>query len=102
MFEQYGSVLCISCKSSMRLATIVPGDAGISAVTFECRYSPCARSRILVLAKPELGRDVICTAAQGCSDVEAFWLPGIVHRTITPQPHDQAMPRSLQTQMVHA
>ena len=35
MFNQYGSVLCISCESSMRLAKIVPGEAGTSTVTFE-------------------------------------------------------------------
>jgi hypothetical protein len=30
MFNQYGSVLCISCESSMRLATSEPGEAGTS------------------------------------------------------------------------
>jgi hypothetical protein len=35
MFNQYGSILCISCESSMRLATIEPGEAGTSTATFE-------------------------------------------------------------------
>jgi hypothetical protein len=46
MFNQYGSILCISCESSMRLSTIEPGEAGTSTATFECRYPPCARSRV--------------------------------------------------------
>ena len=58
MINQYGSVLCISCKSSMRLAKIEPGEAGTSTVTFECRYPPCARSRVIVIGKPQLGQDV--------------------------------------------
>jgi hypothetical protein len=37
MFNQYGSVLCILCASSMRLATIEPGEAGTSTVTFQRR-----------------------------------------------------------------
>jgi hypothetical protein len=49
MFSQYGSVLCISCESSMRLATIEPGEAGTSTATFESRYPPCARSRVMVI-----------------------------------------------------
>ena len=59
MFNQYGSVLCISCESSMRLAKIVPGEAGISTVTFECRYPPCGRSRVMVIGKPQIGEDVL-------------------------------------------
>jgi hypothetical protein len=59
MFNQYGSVLCISCESSMRLATIEPGEAGTSTATFECRYPPCARSRVMVIGKAELGQDVL-------------------------------------------
>jgi len=34
MFNQYGSVLCILCGSSMRLA-IEPGEAGTGMETFE-------------------------------------------------------------------
>ncbi len=30
MFYQYGSVLCLSCRSSMRLITIVPDEAGVT------------------------------------------------------------------------
>jgi hypothetical protein len=59
MFNQYGSVLCISCESSMRLACIEPGEAGTSTATFECRYAPCAKSRIMVIGKPQLGQDVL-------------------------------------------
>ena len=59
MFNQYGSVLCISCESSMRLAKIEPGEAGTNTVTFECRYPPCARSRVMVIGKPQLGQDVL-------------------------------------------
>jgi hypothetical protein len=59
MFEQYGSVLCISCESSMRLATIEPGEAGTSTATFECRYPPCAGSRVMVIGKAALGQDVL-------------------------------------------
>ena len=69
MFNQYGSVLCISCESSMRLATIEPGEAGTSRVTFECRYPPCARSRVMVIGKPQLGQDVLSVAAWPVSSV---------------------------------
>ena len=62
MFNQYGSVLGISCESSMRLATIEPGAEGSSTVTFECRYPPCARSRVMVIGKPQLGQDVLSLA----------------------------------------
>jgi hypothetical protein len=41
----------------MRLAKIEPGEAGTSTVTFECRYPPCARSRVMVIGKPQLGQD---------------------------------------------
>ena len=57
MFNQYGSVLCISCESSMRLAAIEPGEAGTNTATFECRYPPCARSR--VIGRSQLGQDVL-------------------------------------------
>jgi hypothetical protein len=53
MFNQYGSVLCISCESSMRLATIEPGEAGTSTATFECRYPPCAKSRVMVIGEQQ-------------------------------------------------
>jgi hypothetical protein len=43
----------------MRLAKIEPGEAGASTVTFECRYPPCARSRVLVIGKPQFGQDVL-------------------------------------------
>jgi hypothetical protein len=43
----------------MRLAKIEPSEAGTSTVTFECRYPPCARSRVLVIGKPQLGQDVL-------------------------------------------
>jgi hypothetical protein len=59
MFNRYGSVLCISCESSMRLATIEPGEAGTSTVTFECRYPPCAKCRVMVIGKPQIGLDVL-------------------------------------------
>jgi hypothetical protein len=59
MFNQYGSVLCILCESSMRLATIEPGEAGTSTATFECRYPPCASSRVMVIGKAELGQDAL-------------------------------------------
>ena len=59
MFNRYGSVLCISCESSMRLTKIEPGEAGTSTVTFECRYPPCATSRVLVVGKPQIGQDVL-------------------------------------------
>jgi len=39
MLDQYGAVLCAACASSMRLATIEPGEAGTSMVMFECRYA---------------------------------------------------------------
>ena len=58
MFNQYGSVMCNSCGSSMRLATIEPDGAGISTVRFECRYPQCARSRLLVIGQPRLWQDV--------------------------------------------
>jgi hypothetical protein len=58
MLNQYGSVLCISCASSMRLATIEPDDADTSTVTFECRYLPCGQSRVMVLGRSPLQRDV--------------------------------------------
>jgi hypothetical protein len=58
MLNQYGSVLCISCASSMRLATIEPDDADTSAVTFECRYLPCGQSRVMVLGRSPLEQDV--------------------------------------------
>jgi hypothetical protein len=58
MFIQYGSVLCISCASSMRLATIEPDQADTSTVTFECRYLPCAQSRVMVLGRSPLKQDV--------------------------------------------
>ena len=58
MFNQYGSVMCNSCGSSMRLATIEPDEAGISTVRFECRYAQCARSRILLIGQPRLAQDV--------------------------------------------
>jgi hypothetical protein len=59
MFNRYGSVLCISCESSMRLTKIEPGEVGTSTVTFECRYPPCARSRVLVIGKAQLGQDAL-------------------------------------------
>jgi hypothetical protein len=59
MFNRYGSVLCISCESSMRLTKIEPGEAGTSTVTFECRYPPCASFRVLVIGKPQLGQDAL-------------------------------------------
>jgi hypothetical protein len=46
MLIQY-SVLCIACTSSMRLATIVPDEGGTSMVTFECRYPPCGKLRVI-------------------------------------------------------
>jgi hypothetical protein len=62
MFNQYGSVLCIACESSMRLATIEPNAEGWSTVTFECRYLPCGRSRVMVIGKSQLGQDVLSLA----------------------------------------
>jgi hypothetical protein len=59
MFNQYGSVLCVSCESSMRLSTVEPGEDGICRATFECRYPPCARSRVMVIGKLQLGQDVL-------------------------------------------
>ena len=35
MLDQYGSVLCVACASSMRLATIEPSEAGTSMVMFD-------------------------------------------------------------------
>ena len=58
MLDQYGSVLCVACASSMRLATIEPGEAGTSMVMFECRYPPCAKSRVMVLDRPQLRQDL--------------------------------------------
>ena len=52
MFYQYGSVRCPSCKSSMRLVTIVPVDAVVTKLTFACRYAPCASSGVFVIRKP--------------------------------------------------
>ena len=69
MFNQYGSVLCISCESSMRLATIEPSAEGTSTVTFECRYLPCARTRVMVIGKPQLGQDALSLAAWPVSSV---------------------------------
>jgi hypothetical protein len=59
MLNQYGSVLCVSCESSMRLSTVEPGEDGICRVTFECRYPPCARSRVIVIGKLQLQEDVL-------------------------------------------
>jgi hypothetical protein len=59
MLNQYGSVLCIWCEGSMLLATIVPGEAGTSTATFECRYPPCVKFRIMVIGKPQVGQDVL-------------------------------------------
>jgi hypothetical protein len=59
MLNQYGSVLCVSCESSMRLSTVEPGEDGICRVTFECRYPPCARSRVMVIGKLQLGQDML-------------------------------------------
>jgi hypothetical protein len=59
MFNQYGSVLCIFCEFSMRLACIEPDEAGTSTATFECRYNPCAKSRVMVIGKPQFGQDVL-------------------------------------------
>ena len=58
MFNQYGSVMCNSCGSSMRLAVIDLDEAGVSTVRFECRYSQCARSRLLVIGQPGLAKEV--------------------------------------------
>ena len=58
MFYQYGSVLCLSCRSSTRLVTIVPVDVGVTKLTFTCRYAPCASSRVFVIRKPRRGLDV--------------------------------------------
>jgi hypothetical protein len=58
MLNQYGSVLCISCGSSMRRATIEPDQTHTSNVTFECRYLPCGQSRVMVLGRSALQRDV--------------------------------------------
>jgi hypothetical protein len=69
MFNQYGSVLCNSCESSMRLATIEPGEAGTSTATFECRYPPCAESRVMGIGKMQLGQDVLSVAAWPGSSV---------------------------------
>jgi hypothetical protein len=71
MLNQYGSVLCIWCESSMRLATIVPGEAGTSMATFECRYPPCAESRVMVIGKPQLGQEVLSL------EVRPVWLHDI-------------------------
>jgi hypothetical protein len=87
MFNQYGSVLCIWCGSSMRLATIEPSAEGTSTFTFECRYLPCARSRVMVIGKPQLGQDVLSLAAwpvlsaiknPGRSRLDAGW--GLLYR----------------------
>jgi hypothetical protein len=43
----------------MRLTKIEPGEAGTSTVTFVCRYPPCARLRVMVIGKPQLGQDVL-------------------------------------------
>jgi hypothetical protein len=59
MLDHYGSVLCVACASSMRLATIEPGEAGTSMVMFECRYPPCAKSSVLVLGRSQLGKGVL-------------------------------------------
>jgi hypothetical protein len=58
MFNQYGSVMCSSCGSSMRLAAIEPDEAGMSTVRFECRRPQCARSRLLVIGQPGLAQEV--------------------------------------------
>jgi hypothetical protein len=58
MLIQYGSVLCVACASSMRLAIIEPGEPGTSMVMFECRYPPCGKSRVLALGRSPLQRDV--------------------------------------------
>jgi hypothetical protein len=58
MLVHYGSVLCIACASSMRLAIIEPGEVGTSMVTFECRYPPCKKSRVIALGRSPLQRDV--------------------------------------------
>jgi hypothetical protein len=86
MFNQYGSVLCNSCQSSMRLATIEPSAEGTSTVTFECRYLPCARSRVMVIGQPQLGQDVlslawpvlIATRKPGRSRLDGGW--GLLNR----------------------
>jgi hypothetical protein len=58
-----------SCESSMRLSTVEPSEDGISTVTFECRYRPCAKSRVMVIGKPQLGQDVLSVAAWPVSSV---------------------------------
>jgi hypothetical protein len=64
MLDHYGSVLCVACASSMRLATIEPGEAGTSMVMFECRYPPCAKSRVMVLGRPQLRQDVLSSRSR--------------------------------------
>jgi hypothetical protein len=54
MFDRYGPVSCISCKSSMRLVTIVPGEAGLNTITFKCRNQACALSRDLVVGRSDI------------------------------------------------
>ena len=86
MFNQYGSVLCNSCQSSMRLATIEPSAEGTSTVTFECRYPPSARSRVMLIGKPHPGQDVLslawpvlsATKKPGRSRLDGGW--GLLYR----------------------
>jgi hypothetical protein len=57
MLDQYGSVLCVACTSSMRLATIEPGEAGTSMVMFDDgrgRVPDCNRNgvRLFVMGDP--------------------------------------------------
>jgi len=56
MFNQYGSVLCILCGSSMRLA-IKPGEAGTSMETFECRHNPRSVHRELAMMQSCIGSE---------------------------------------------
>jgi hypothetical protein len=69
MLNQYGSVLCVSCESSMRLSTVEPGEDGICRATFECRYPPCARSRVMVIGKLQFGQDVLSVVAWPVSNL---------------------------------
>jgi hypothetical protein len=53
-----GSVYFVQVLDAAR-HHLAPGEASTSTVTFECRFPSCARSRVMVVGKPQVGQDVL-------------------------------------------
>jgi hypothetical protein len=93
MLDQYDSVLCVAYASSMRLATIEPGEAGTSMVMCECRSSwPLAaeglepvsadiRTRLCSWAVIPLGKDAMGRAARTMAPSSLQRINGAPHAT---------------------